>query len=205
MVNCEQSSNLFWAPGSSSRSTASPFRFVILAPSRLTTTATTPSLSVSRGCNANCSGGRILSAYYARFTQDNAHYLSVSGNERRDSFDVRRVRPEVLGMTTLGRGPSARSQVIRSPIFGGLQGLGFSLTTGRSSRLSCTAAELVSPPSIADTMAFGRLGPRLSIGCPRAGNEREPRVRKVIDSAASCGPSDYEFGGQEFESLRARH
>ena len=89
MVNCEQSSNLFWAPGSSSRSTASPFRFVILAPSRLTTTATTPSLSVSRGCNANCSGGRILSAYYARFTQDNAHYLSVGGNERRDSFDVR--------------------------------------------------------------------------------------------------------------------
>ena len=60
-----------------------------MAPSRLTTTATTPSLSVSRGCNANCSGGRILSAYYARFTQDNAHYLSVSGNERRDSFDVR--------------------------------------------------------------------------------------------------------------------
>src|SRR4029077_15644885 len=27
----------------------------------------------------------------------------------------------------------------------------------------------------------------------------ESHVRKVIDSAASCGPSDYESGGQEFE------
>ena len=48
-------------------------------------------------------------------------------------------------------------------------------TTGRSSRLSCAAAELVSPT-----------------------------IDQVIDSAASCGRSDYEFGGREFESLRAR-
>ena len=47
-------------------------------------------------------------------------------------------------------------------------------TTGRSSRLSCAAAELVSPT-----------------------------IDQVIDSAASCGRSDYESGGREFESLRA--
>jgi hypothetical protein len=38
----------------------------------------------------------------------------------------------------------------------------------------------------------------------RAQAMSESHVRKVIDSAASCGPSDYESGGQEFESLRAR-
>ena len=54
-------------------------------------------------------------------------------------------------------------------------------TTGRSSRLSCTAAKLVSPPSIADTMAFGRLGPRLSIGCPRAGTYLRKYVKEAQD------------------------
>jgi hypothetical protein len=34
-------------------------------------------------------GWATVSAYYAYYTLDNAKYLSVSGNERRDSFDVR--------------------------------------------------------------------------------------------------------------------
>jgi hypothetical protein len=75
-------------------------------------------------------------------------------------------------------------------------------TTGRSFRLSCTAAELVGPPS-ADTMAFGRLALAVRSGV-RGLAMSESHERKVIDSAASCGPSDYESGGQEFESLRAR-
>jgi|HubBroStandDraft_6_1064221.scaffolds.fasta_scaffold13002_2 hypothetical protein len=34
-------------------------------------------------------GWATVSGYYAYFTQDNANYLTVSGNERRDSIDVR--------------------------------------------------------------------------------------------------------------------
>jgi len=34
-------------------------------------------------------GPAEFTAYYSRFTQDNAHYLTVSGNERRDIFDIR--------------------------------------------------------------------------------------------------------------------
>jgi Alginate export len=34
-------------------------------------------------------GWATLSGYYARYTQDDAKYLSVSGNERRDAFDIR--------------------------------------------------------------------------------------------------------------------
>jgi hypothetical protein len=34
-------------------------------------------------------GWATASAYYAYFTQDSAKYLSVSGNERRDSIDAR--------------------------------------------------------------------------------------------------------------------
>jgi hypothetical protein len=34
-------------------------------------------------------GWATLSGYYARYTQDNAKYLSVVGDERRDAFDIR--------------------------------------------------------------------------------------------------------------------
>jgi hypothetical protein len=35
------------------------------------------------------SASTTLSGYYAYFTQDNARYLSIIGNERRDAFDIR--------------------------------------------------------------------------------------------------------------------
>ena len=57
----------------------------------------------------------------------------------------------------------------------------------------------------------------VSNGCPIHGRAREssrlsraaaelvsPTIDPVIDSAASCGPSDYESGGRRFESFRAR-
>ena len=74
-------------------------------------------------------GWATLSGYYARYTQDNAKYLTVSGDELRDAFDIRFAG--VVGgfdgdLEVMGQTGSISGEDIRSWAVGSLSGYTFS-------------------------------------------------------------------------------
>jgi len=73
-------------------------------------------------------GWATLSSYYAYYTLDNAKYLSVSGNERRDSLDVRfyaKTNGFDGDLEVMGQTGSIGSDTIRAWTIGSLSGYTF--------------------------------------------------------------------------------